>query len=601
MLLSEVRPRQPAVDQWAAVRRRITAVDQAFGDPWDENNPLGFSEILSADERESCLPAALETYDAQLLNAEFVPAALGGRLVGMDTAGALLRPVFRRDARLGAIGCISSLLAASVVWAAGSEAQRRRTADALLGGGRLAIACHQLEHANIFFQEEFRARPAGGGYLLSGRKPAINNLDRAELILAFASGPDGHSLFLLDRERLPGPWMKRLGGAPTGWGGMGLGGLELLECPVPASALVGGWGRGVEVGASAYPLMNATIAAMLIGLGDTALRVTLRFAAERSGSGSDCGSGPGSRSGSGLARSTPAQVRTAVNGAFVDLLIADCLTLTATRSLHLVPEQCDVLTAAAKYLVPKVLSESMHHLSTILGDGFHTTAGPSALVRKHLRDIDTISFGHVGSAVCQTAIVPFLPLLARDSDARSAQPEPALFRPGTTVPALDPDRLAQFGGGDRLWGYLSRAVESGELGPAGTADELGDEFAVRATAFAAELADVMETATDLGFDTGDPVDDPRAIPLSERYTLLLAAASCLGVWREAAAAPADDPGAAFLADPAWLLLALDRLLRRLGRPVPAVPAEAMARVHDELRRRADGARAFDLYAAELAG
>ncbi|SFD26938.1 hypothetical protein [Streptomyces aidingensis] len=585
MLLSEVRPRQPAVDQWVAVRRRITAVDQAFGDPWDEDNPLGFTEILAADERESCLAAALEKYDEHLLNAEFVPAALGGRLVGMDTAGAVLRPVFRRDARLGAIGGISSLLVASVVWAAGSEAQRRRTADALLGGGRLAIACHQLEHANIFFQEEFRAKPAGGGYVLSGRKPAINNLDRAELILAYASGPDGHSLFLLDRDRLPGPWMKRLGGAPAGWGGMGLGGLELLECPVPASSLVGGWGQGVAAGASAYPLMNATIAAMLIGLGDTALRATLRFAAGRARPG----------------RSTPAQVRTAVNGAFTDLLIADCLTLTATRSLHLVPEQCDVLTAAAKYLVPKVLSESMHHLSTILGDGFHTTAGPAALVRKHLRDVDTVSFGHVGSAVCQTAIVPFLPMLARDRDNRTAQPDPALFRPGTAVPALDPDRLAQFGGGDRLWGYLSRAVDSGELGPAGTSDDLADEFAVRATAFAAELADVLETATDLGFDTGDPVDDPRAIPLSERYALLLAAASCLGVWREAAAAPADDPGAGFLADPAWLLLALDRLLRRLGRPVPPVPAAAVDRVHDELRRRADGARAFDLYAAELTG
>ncbi|MER5435307.1 acyl-CoA dehydrogenase [Streptomyces sp. NPDC002588] len=580
-------PEKAKLGRWASVRGRISEVDHAFGDPWSPDNPLGFDGVLAAAGTGMPAPAALDRYDGLALNAEFVPAELGGRLDGLDVTGAVFRPVMRRDARLAAVGGISSLLAAFVVWAGGNASQRLRTSEVLLGGARLAIACHQLEHANIFFEEEFRARRSGSGYLLSGRKPAINNLDHAELILAYAATGDGdgpqtpqesHSLFLLDRAELPDAWVRRLTKGPAGSGQPPLTGLELLDCPVPGEARVGGWGQGVVVGASAYPLINATVASMLIGLGDTALRATLRFRTH--------GPAPAGR------RINERQVRTVVNGAFADLLTADCLALVATRALHLLPGECDVLAAAAKYLVPKLLSESMYSLSVVLGGAFHTEEGPSTLVRKHLRDLDTVSFGHVGSAVCQTVIVPYLPLLAADAEAlEAARPPAGLFRPGDGVPGLSLDRPAHFGGADGLWGYVSRALAEDSVG-AGT--ELAGAFRPYAVQLAEEMRDALREFATLGPVGGGAVPDARGFPLSERYALVLAAAACVGVWRESG-------GSGFLADPAWLLSALDRILRRLGRPVPPLPAEVEARLFAEARLRADSRIGFDLYGAELAG
>jgi hypothetical protein len=284
-------------------------------------------------------------------------------------------------------------------------------------------------------------------------------------------------------------------------------------------------------------------------------------------------------------------VRTIVNGAFADLLTADCLALVATRALHLLPAECDVLAAVAKYLVPKLLSESMHSLSVVLGGAFHTDEGSSALVRKHLRDLDTVSFGHVGSAVCQTVIVPYLPLLATDARARAAQPPPELFRPADPVPALAPASLAHFGGADGLWGYAARTVADGSVGA-------GTDSAAAFGPYLRELAGEMDCAlrefAALGPSGAGSVPDARSFPLSERYALVLAAAACLGVWRHS-----GRDG--FLADPAWLLSALDRVLRRLGRPVPPLPPDVEERLFAEARHRAGTRTGFDLYAAELAG
>ncbi|MGW6913954.1 acyl-CoA dehydrogenase family protein [Kitasatospora sp. NPDC054939] len=627
-------PEGARADRRAAVRARIAAVDRAFGDPWDAANPVGLAAVLAADESGAPVPEALRRYDELGLNAAFVPRELGGALAGFDVTGAVFRPVFRRDARLASVGGISSLIVATVAWAAGTAAQRARVARALLAGDRLAIACHRLEHANIFFEEEFRAERDDSGYRLSGRKPAISNLDHATLILAFASTGDGddaggcddgsgydgdyradgseedpadrsgaaqaptgpapdpapdphgtgsHSLFLLDRAELPGAWHRRLSGGLAVSTRQHLVGMELDDCPVPSGALVGRWGEGMAVGASAYPLINATLASMLIGLGDTALRGTVRFHRELGAA--------------GRKRLQGRQIRSSLAGAFADLLVSDCLALAGTRSLHLLPDDCDVLTAAVKYLVPKLLSESMFHQSAILGGAFHTGDPHYAVLRKHLRDLDATSFGHVGSAVCQTAMVPWLPLLAADPRARTAQPPRALFRTDLPLPELDPERLARFGGADRLWGLIDLAATTGTLavGPDGAPvpGGIGETLARQGGLLAEEAADLLARAAALGELPEGPAADARAFPLTERYALMLAAACCLGVWRGA-----ED---GFTADPAWLAVALDRLLRRIGRPGPAVPAEALQRVLDELEHRYTGRIGFDLYAAELAG
>ncbi len=82
--------------------------------------------------------------------------------------------------------------------------------------------------------------------------------------------------------------------------------------------------------------------------------------------------------------------------------------------------------------------------------------------------------------------------------------------------------------------------------------------------------------------------------LSDRYALVLAAASVLGTWE------GQDGSDPFLAAPAWAVLALSRLGGRLGIPVPDLPDGCLEQVLEELMRRYRSGRSCDLDATELA-
>lgn len=89
---------------------------------------------------------------------------------------------------------------------------------------------------------------------------------------------------------------------------------------------------------------------------------------------------------------------------------------------------------------------------------------------------------------------------------------------------------------------------------------------------------------------------PRNFALADRYTMVLAAAGCLGVWREQALAGTDT----FLADPAWPSAVLHRLGRRLGLSLPDSVAACEQRVLAEALDRLHDHRSYDLYGSALA-
>ena len=70
----------------------------------------------------------------------------------------------------------------------------------------------------------------------------------------------------------------------------------------------------------------------------------------------------------------------------------------------------------------------------------------------------------------------------------------------------------------------------------------------------------------------------------ENILWIFIAAAVLGVWE------AQDGTDAFLAEPAWAVLALSRLARRLGLTAPAPPESCVTQVLDELARRGRGDR-----------
>jgi alkylation response protein AidB-like acyl-CoA dehydrogenase len=572
-------------DQEAHAAARVAALNAAFGDPGDPANPVGNAAVLAADEAGELLGAGERLLDEFGLNAEFVPVAHGGRLERVDTLARVLREVFRRDVALGLGYGVTSFMAAVNVWTGGDKQQQTRLAEMLLSGGRVSVAYHELAHGNDFLRNEFEGRvQPDGSFLLHGTKQVINNAARAQAWLLFsrtdpAPGPRSHSVLMVERDQVAPERLRVLPRYGTvGVRGCLLSGLEFDQVPVPEQALVGELGHGADLALRSFQLTRSALPGMALGAADTALRTVVSFAGGRH-----------------LYQRTVAEIpeaRATLGGAFLDLLISDCLCLAGTRSVHLLPDEASVYASAVKYLVPMLLQSAVHDLSIVLGARFYLRDGEFGIFQKHLRDLPVLALGHAGAAACQATIIPQLPRLARRSWFQAEPAPDALFEPRTDLPEIAFERLDLAGTGDSLSASLVTAADA-------LPDGSAHEAAVRA--LTRQLTDELRWIRDESLALA-PVDrtalaSPASFALADRYAVVLAGAAVLGVWRRAQA-HGDDP---FLADPAWAAAALDRLVRRLGHRTAALPADCAGRVQEELLRRHAERRSFDLYDIPLAG
>ncbi|MCF6525449.1 acyl-CoA dehydrogenase family protein [Streptomyces sp. JJ36] len=559
---------------------RVAALEAALGDPRDPASPLGDAAVLAADRRDE-LPLGGEALLASSgLHREFVPVTLGGRLTGLETVTLLLRAVFRRDAALARGYGSASLTAALFVWCFGTAGQRSATARLLLDGHRIATGA--FGSAGLVAAAPDRAgRPGAAGLVLSGRTPALVNAPRAA---AFAlvprhAGGSGDSALLLHREHLPSGSVRQLSPYDTGVPRrIPAGELALDRWPVPAGAVVGEAGDGWSVTQRVLQVSRPLGPSMAVGCADTALRTVV--AAALAGGG-------------GVRGLRSRFTRRAVAAAFADLLAADCLCLVATRALHLLPDRSSIWSAAARYLVLRLLQEGAGDLMAVLGtDSLREDAGYGTFHR-HLRDLAAMPPGQAGSAAALAVLLPQLPTLARRSWTPEGPTAPdGLFLPGGALPPLVPARLKLAAADDPVLALLA----AGDAGDARDgADRPGTAVRRVPAALAAELAALRASCRDLPELSPAALANPRGYALAERYALLAAAAACLGVWRAAARAP--DGG--FLARPAWLRAALGRIALRLGVPGAAAEAGPEEELLDEAVRRCREGRSLDLYATPL--
>lgn len=549
------------------VRDRVAALEAVLGDPADPHHPLGDAAVRAADRRGRLPGGGEPLLDSFGLNAEFVPTALGGRLTGLDTTARLLRAVSRRDLALARAYGSAGLLAAQFVWAYGTPAQQRDIAGVLLGGGKLATGAYNSEGLAVV--------PGGGdgGWRLTGELPALVNAPRAAGFVTAARHPadGGESVLLLHREDLPhgavrdhspyeAPGARRI---PSG-------ALEFHGWPVPARSFVGRPGQGLPLTVRVLQAGRPLGPSMALGCADTALRSVLRavLAAE-----------------DGVRSLTARSTRRAVVAHFADLLVADCLLLVAIRSLHLLPGPSSVWTAAAGCLVLRLLQPATGDLRAVLGANALREEDGCGTFHKHLRDLAEFPPGPVGHVRALSTLLPHLATLARRSwRAADAAGVDELFLPEGPLPPPALDGLAAATTLDPLAGLLLGAhAPAGGPAPA----VLRHHLRVLGAHFAELRAECLR------LPEHDPaaVANARGYALAERYTLLLAAAACFGVWQAAR----RRPDAGFLADPPWLCVALGRISVRLGLPVPAtVPAHEEALLGEAVAR-CRGNRSFDLY------
>ncbi|MFB8272880.1 acyl-CoA dehydrogenase [Streptomyces sp. NPDC055955] len=571
---------------------RIDALELAFGSLDDPDNPLGAAALLAADAAGAVLPEAEQVLDAFGLNAEFVPADVGGRLERMDLLGRLLRPVFRRDASLGFGYGLNCFFAATPVWTAGDDAQRRLAARLLLSGRRLAVARHEVAHGNDFVRDEFAARTVPDGLVIDGSKSAIANASRATGLVVFAR-TDGaargrsHTVLLLDRDELPPGSVETLARrTTTGMRSAEFGGLRITDCLVPRSAVLGDVGDGYELSLRSSLLIRGLIPSIVLAGADTALRTVARFAHR-------------SRD-DGRSSLDVRHVRDVLTGGFLDLLIIDCLALVATRALHLLPRQMSAYAAAAAYLAPKLVAESLNEMSSVLGEETFAEDGAYAMFQKQRRDLPVTALGHAGSAGRQVSILPQLPYFARHAWFADPEPPSDLFRPDRPLPPLDLSQPALLGDGDPLAATLVACTDLLEAAEPRDETGLGGpalRFLTRV--LTGELAELKKAFEKVAEGDREALSSPQSFGLSDRYTLVLAAAACLGVWREQRSA-AHGHADAFLAAPAWVTVVLYRLVARLGLPLPDRPVEPERLVLAEVVARLQDRRSYDLYASPLA-
>ncbi|WP_037924418.1 acyl-CoA dehydrogenase [Streptomyces violaceorubidus] len=566
-----------------ALPHRADAVEQHLGDPRDPANPLGFRQILAADERAEMFADGERALDAYGLGAEFVPPEYGGRLTRLDELVEIMRSVYRRDPCLGLGYGASSFIAAVNIWTAGSEEQRRHVAGLLLDHRKVSVAYHELAHGNDMIGTEFEAMPGPGGLVLNGRKEVVTNLQRSDAVVMFARtdrgpGSRSHSQLLVDKDRIPAGRMRYLPRfASSGMRGVQLGGIEFHDCPLPADSVVGRPGHGLETALKCFQITRTTLVAMFQGMLDTGLRTTLRHLSTRTLYGRPATELP--------------EVRSVLAGVHADLLLCDAFATVGTRALHLLPAETPLYAQAVKYFISRVLMDAMHRLSTLLGAHFYIREGEHAIFQKLLRDIQPAGFGHAARAACQMSLLPQLPLLARRSWP-GVEPAPAdLFRLDADLPPVPFDRLTVTAGGreslsSSLAAGLDAAPELATAHPviAKVGAHLRDDLR-RLTAECATLPPV-----ELSVAAGSASYD-----LTHRYVNVLVGAACVELWRHNRDHP--DP---FLADPAWLAAVLARIPLHPGVQPPRLPHDLDRRLYGELIERYESATSLGLVRRRLA-
>jgi alkylation response protein AidB-like acyl-CoA dehydrogenase len=553
-------------------------LDVVLGDPRESGNPIGHTAVLAADERLEMLAAGERALDSFGLNAEFVPAEYGGRFTRADRLAALMRTLCRRDPCLGLGYGFSSFIASVNVWSSGDEDQRRRAAGLLLANKTIAAGFHELNHGNDFAHADFTARMAGGGWLMSGRKEVVANIQRAAAIVLFArtsqaAGSRSHSQFLVVKEDLPAGHVRDMPRFLTsGLRGLQLGGAEFSDCPIPAGALIGEPGRGMEIGLRSFQITRSVLPAIFVGPLDAALRIAVECALER-------------RLYGGAVADIP-YVRCVIARAFADLLAIDAFSAVAVRGLHLVPGSMAVYASAVKYLTSRIVLDAFEDLRSVLGAQAYVRQGPYAMFQKLARDIVPATFIHVSRMACLVTLLPQLPRLARKSWLVSSPAPGSLFELGAELPELHLDLLSP--GMPSVDGVAAALAEIAELqADGGQVSRFAARFHGELRALRQECAAL--TPSDMTIDAS-----PAAFLLADRYTVVLAAACALAVWHHGRD---RYPGIA-------LLGVLDRLDGRLsGAPVlteseresveQRLFGAAVERYHDR--------RLFDLTARRIPG
>ena len=533
-------------------------LERRLGPAGDPDNPYGFAAAARRDDTGTYPEALAAALRAEGFHLDYLPAEWGGTFTSFDRSALLVRAAARRD--LNAMpATMFSITAATCVRLHGSPAQQQQVAALLRAGGAVGFALSEAEHGSDLLANTTRLLPApsGDGLRLTGRKWMVGLGQRCDTAYVVARtgerGPGSFTAVLLDLAAA-GPRLDRGPAVPAGgMRGIDFAHLAFDDLPVADADVVGRPGEALEVAVKAQQVVRLMSTAGSLGCADTALRLTLGFAAAR-------------RTGRAVLLDTPYQ-RRELAVASAALLAADAVALAAARGVHAAPEQFSVWGCAAKHVVAEAVEDVIARCGATLatrsvlraegpgGGVFQKLQRDAALVRV----VDTSTLANLRSFSGQ------LPALAGAAatggeDARTG----VVFALDADLPGYDPARLdLNARGRDLPTGTLGAVT-----GPAAQALAEGGDGAV------AVLAEQLHLALrELPAEAAAARPGNELVDLAERFAWLQAAACCLQLWWGSRHLPlyGQKPGSA-----GWLGACLAYLLARAdGRP-PRRDADLLA-------------------------
>ncbi|MFF2025124.1 acyl-CoA dehydrogenase family protein [Streptomyces sp. NPDC058171] len=536
----------------------VEALELELGSPGNEHTSFRPAHLAELDRREEFPEVACRVLDDFGLAAYYVPVGAGGRLRDYTDLVQLLRAVARRDLTV-AVAHGKTFLGAASVWVSGTSEQAARLGEAIISGAVVSWGLTERHHGSDLLAGELTARPEADHWRLTGEKWLINNATRGHALCVLArtapeGGPRGFSLFLVDKRQLTEGTWNTLPKVPThGVRGADISGIGFAEARVPGDSLVGEAGSGVETVLKALQLTRTACVALSLGAADTALRIGLEYARDRSLYGRRLIELP--------------RIRRILGRTAAERLLAEAIGVVAARSIHALTGEMSVTSAVAKALVPELVQGAVDRIAELLGvRSFLTDEFADGAFAKLERDHRVVSIFDGNTAVNRNALIDQFPLLAAGHGRGRCDEEGVrqATHLGAPPPAFDRERLVLMSSrGCSLVQSLPHAVASvhaqvgaGLLPPqiAALADRIGEA----ADALHTELATRQRSARSV---------PSSAFALAERYELCYAAAACLRLWLNNAPSHETSHGRHTIwRDGLWLQACLHTLANRLGHP-----------------------------------
>lgn len=519
-------------------------------DGWSQpGGPFDPALLTAHDEAETFPAEACAALDQWGLPDYYVPSRFGGRLARVDEMHALLRTVASRDLTV-AVAHGKTFLGSASVWTAGDGEPAASLARHVMAGEAVAWGLTEPGGGSDLLAGELTATRQGSDWCLSGRKWPVNNATRGRFVCVLArtdpsGGPRGFSVFLVDKHATSPGTVRHLPKMPThGIRSADISGVEFLDAQVPAHALIGTVGGGLELVLKSLQLTRVACVALSLGAGDHALRIARRFLAERRLHGRRFSELPHARSvaGRSVAR----------------LLLAEAVAYTAARSAHEVPEELSVVSAITKALVPTLIQGQLRLVGELLGArGFLTGVEGYGGFAKIERDHQIVGIFDGSTWVNRSALASSLQVLrpGRRSAASADAPVHEWLREGHEPAALEPLKLGMMARDNTVLSSLGDLVARFEADPPGGADHLAAQLLASYIELSGCIADLRPTS-------GPPAT--AVMRLAERYEWCFAGAAALALW----VANPQHHDRDWWRDGLWLRGCLTLVLEALGAPVP---------------------------------